>query len=60
MLDTRYIIQLYNYKHHHWFDYLCFYNRDNARRCFDNYKRCSDKKMRLRLIEVVAYDFKKY
>ena len=57
MYNVKYIIQLYNYKNRYWFDYLVFYNKDNAKRCFQNYKRNSPKKYKIRLLEIIAYDF---
>ena len=57
MTRQKYIIQLYNKRHHYWFDYLTFYNQNNARRAYDSYKRCSNANIHIRLLEVVSYDF---
>ena len=59
-MRQKYIIQLWNSKHKHWFDYVVFFNRDNARRFYQRLKKTSDTNFHIRLLEVVSYDFKEY
>ena len=59
-MRQKYIIQLWNRKYKHWFDYLVFFNRDNARRFYSRMKKITDKNVHMRLLEVISYDFKEY
>lgn len=59
-MKRKYIIQLWNNKHFYWFDYITFYNKINASRFYDRFKKCSNNKIHVRLIEVAQYDFKEY
>lgn len=56
-MKRKYVIQLWNNRHSYWFDYLTFYSKVNATRFYDRLKRCSDRRIHLRLIEVQQYDF---
>ena len=55
-MRQKYIIQLWNKRHLYWFDYLTFYNKDNARRMYQHIKKNSIG-IRFRLLEVISYDF---
>ena len=55
-MHQKYIIQVYNNRFMKWFDYLIFYNRDNAKRCYQNIKKHSYN-VSFRLIEVICYEF---
>ncbi len=55
-MRQKYIIQIWNKRHHYWFDYLTFYNRDNAKRFYQHLKRNSIN-ISFRLLEVICYDF---
>lgn len=58
-MRQKYIIQLWNRRFKHWFDYVSFYNKDSARRFYQRLKKTSDNYY-IRLLEVISYDFKEY
>lgn len=59
-MRQKYIIQIWNNKKLHWFDYITFYNRDNSRRVYQRLIKCSEPNIKFRLLEVISYDFKEY
>lgn len=56
-MRQKYIIQLWNKRHMYWFDYLTFYNRDNAKRFYQRIKKQSQG-ITFRLLEVICYEFR--
>ena len=56
-MRQKYIIQLWNCNLHHWFDYVTFYNQDNAKRFYQRLIKQS-RGISIRLLEVICYEFK--